>query len=154
MKAFRGILFVALIALAAPLSAQTNPVRPAPTVDVEIVWTDVRDGKVDLYTLVTNPNDFDVYLGNCGSSEASYNLSIDFGDGFLCSRREDFSLLPARTKRISQFLLGCKLAPGPNRFHVKISSEIDPHSNLPWNYVVKGDRAFDFVIVNPDTLSR
>jgi hypothetical protein len=143
-----------LVALVASQSAHADEdsARPEPTVDVEMVWTDVRHGKVDLFVLVTNPNDFDVYIGRCGSSTTRREGSTQFGCGFVCTRPEDFVLLPARAKRLSQFHRGCELAPGANRFHIELSSSMS--SDLPWNYVIKGNRVFDFVIVNPDTLSR
>lgn len=154
MKLMVPIVLAAVIALTArfPARADTDAPRPKPTIDVEIVWTEVRAGKVDIFVLITNPNDFDVYVGQCGSSYTRRERSAAFGCGMVCGRPEDFALLPARAKRLSQFHLGCELAPGPNRFQIELTSSMA--GDLPWNYVVKGNREFDFVIVNPDTLSR
>lgn len=154
MKLMMPFVLVAVIALTArlPVRADTDATRPKPTIDVEIVWTDVRAGKTDLFVLITNPNDFDVYVGRCGSSYTRRERSGAYGCGMVCSRPEDFVLLPAGAKRLSQFHRGCELAPGPNQFHIELTSSMA--GDLPWNYVIRGNRVFDFVIVNPDTLSR
>lgn len=145
---------IAAISLCLPSLACSAHEHPTPKIDVEVVWTEIYEGKTDIFSLVSNPNDFDVYVGKCGSGRFQQNSKTIFGDGLYCSRKEDFTLLPAKSKRLFQLERGCKLEPGLNHFRVKNSSAIDPKSKLPWNYVVTGEREFEFVIQNGDTVKR
>ena len=155
MNTIAIILLLAICALSGAPSAQPDAgAVAAPTVDVEMLWTEVRDGKVDLYTLITNPNDFDVYVARSSGGSVACNLVETVFEGFVCCRPEDFTLLPAREKRISEFWRGYKLARGSNTFRVELSSGIDPSSDLPSNYITPGTRKFEFVITNPTGPSR
>jgi hypothetical protein len=62
-------------------------------------------------------------------------------------------LVRARSKRLLTLSRGCRLSPGENRCAVHVSSWIDPKIQLPWNYVVLGERDFTFSITNVDTLT-
>jgi hypothetical protein len=137
-------------------NADTGAKPPEPRVEAEMVWTDVHAGKADLFLLITNPNDFDVYVSTCGSSTTQWlgaeKQSHQFGDGpAICSDPAYFTLVPAQAKRLMRWWNGA-LDPGPNQFHISMSGSRDPR--LPWNYVLIAPRSFHFVIVNPDTLSR
>jgi hypothetical protein len=142
------------LALAVPVAAKAGDTRPKPKVDVEVVWTDIYEGKTDIFSLITNPNDFDVYVGKCGSCKFQQNAKTVFGDGSCCGRQEDFTLLAAKSKRLFQLERGCTLEPGPNHFRVRSYSEICSKSKLPWDYVVTGTQEFEFVIPNGDSAKR
>ncbi len=143
-----------------PASNAANPVAlvdttTAPKIEVEIVWTQVWNGQTDLFMMVSNPNDFDVYIGRCGSSRVQFVGSTEgqtmHGCGALCIYPDDFEVLRAHQRILSQLWRGCKLYPGTNRFEVTIGgASIKP---LPWNYLVPGCRELKFVIMNPDTVA-
>lgn len=143
-------------AVCLPSFTNSDDARRAPSIDVEILWTDDYGGRndiVDLFVLVTNPNDFDVYVGDCGGCTVSTEWHITNGDGSVCDNREEFTLVPAKGKHLLNLLRNYRLGPGTNHFHVVTRSAIDPKAALPWNYVVTGTREFKFVIVNEDSLT-
>jgi hypothetical protein len=64
MKVATTIIFAAVLVLASVPSghAGTDATPARPSIEVEILWTNVERGKTDLFVLVTNPNDFDVHV--------------------------------------------------------------------------------------------
>jgi hypothetical protein len=150
------LLAVLVVGLYASLSFGAEVVHPTPKVDVEIVWTEIFQNKTGFYVLISNPQDFDIYVGNCKTSETtiqSDSVAVDvFGDGCTITGPENFMLVGARSKRLLTLLPECRLHPGENRCSVHVSSWVDPKIPLPWNYVVIGERNFAFSIANVDTL--
>jgi hypothetical protein len=115
-------------------------------IEVEVVPSGVRGFKVDLFTLISNPNDFDVYVGPIGGSTVATEGQTIFGDGFTPVGRSDFLLVPAKSKRLQQLQLGYQLKEGLNHFKVRLSGGIDPNAKLPSNYVPFGTHTFEFTI--------
>ena len=138
---------VALSALCAPTTS-CGEERPRPRVDVEVVSTGVYDGKVDLFALITNPNDFDVYVARGGGGSIFGERSNIMSDGPPASDPEDFLLVPANSKRLSQVHRGLALEKGVNRLRVKVAGRIDPKAKLPWNYIPLPSRELEVVISN------
>ena len=145
---------IASISLCLPVLVSSADEQPTPKIEIEVVWTDIRQGKTDFFYLVSNPNDFDVHVGMCGSGTFQQNNKVIFGDGPACSSKEDFVLLPAKSKLLFQLERGCELEPGLNHFKVGRNGSIDPKSKLPWNYVVAGTTEFEFEISNGKAAKR
>jgi hypothetical protein len=123
-------------------SGKTN----RPQIQAEVVPSDVRGFKVDLFTLITNPNDFDVFVGPLGSYSIMTEGQNIIGDGVTTVGRKDFLLVPAKSKRIRQLQLAYQLKEGLNHFKVELSGGIDPAAKLPSNYIPFGTRQFEFTI--------
>jgi hypothetical protein len=154
----RGFLGTILaLGFCTSLAARADEKHPTPKVDVDIAWTGIYQDKLGLFLVISNPQDFDVYVGNCMNSTTSIqsdSLSVNqIGDGCPIRGPEDFLLVTARSKRL--LTIGeCHLFPGENRFGVRVSSWVDPKIKLPWNYLVIGERGFTFSVPNPERQSR
>lgn len=151
-----AILILVTLSSAIVLSAEKNE---PPRIDVEMVWGEIYQNKTDVFVLITNPNDFDVYVGKCKSSMTSVRGEGDVevvhhGDGCPIEGPKDFFLVSARAHRLLTLLTACPLQHGMNRFNVHLSSWADAKIKLPPNYVVIGNKDFEFTIINPDSLSR
>ena len=158
--------FLAIGLCSAP-SLRAEEKRSTPKLDVDIVWSEIYQDKTNLYVLVSNPQDFDIYVGQITSHSREILWDIpknlppgtfrEVGDnvnadGFALRGPEDFMLVRARSKRLLTLCQGCRLGPGENHCTVHVSSRVDPQIPLPWNYVVIGERDFTFSIANVDTL--
>jgi hypothetical protein len=135
-----GVLFLL------PALACAGDTTPRPRIKVEVVPSDVRVDKVDLFTVITNENAFDVYVGAIGSSSIFTEGQNIIGDGIVASERKDFFLVPAKGKRIRQLQLQYQLKQGLNHFEVHLAGGIDPKAKLPPNYIPFGTHHFEFTI--------
>ncbi len=117
-----------------------------PEIQVEVVPSDVLANKVDLFIVITNPNDFDVYVGTITTSSIATDYQITNSDGVISVGRDDFSLVPAKSKRIRQLHLDCELRDGFTHFKVQLSGFSDPNAKLPSNYIPFGGGQFEFDI--------
>jgi hypothetical protein len=149
-RLFRIVLVIGLCS-SLPLHAEDK--HSVPKIDVDVAWSEIYQNKLYLFVLVSNPQDFDIYVGNCKNSTTSIqsdSVSVNqIGDGCTITGPENFMLVSARSKRL--LTIGeCRLFPGKNQFNVHVSSWVDPKLQLPWNYVVIGERNFAFSVANVD----
>jgi hypothetical protein len=117
-----------------------------PEIEVEVVSSEVRGLKVDLFTLITNPNDFDVYVGPIVIGSIATEWQITNSDGAMAVAPKDFFLVPAKSKRVQQLQLGYQLTEGLNHFKVRLIGVTAPDTDLPSNYIPFGTHAFEFTI--------
>lgn len=137
-------VLVATLFFLPTLAYSGEPNRPQ--IQVEVVPSGVRGLKVDLFVLITNPNDFDVYVGTIESSNITSDYQMTFGDGPAVVGSNDFFLVPAKSKRIQQLQLGYELKDGLNHIKVRLSGGIDPNAKLPTNYIPFGGHQFELTI--------
>jgi hypothetical protein len=155
------------IGLCSTPSLHAEEKRSTPRIDADIVWSEIYQNKTNLYVLVSNPQDFDIYVGRITSHsheilwDVPKNLppgtfreagEVVNADGIALRGPQDFMLVRARAKRLLTLCQGCRVSPGENHCKVQVSSWVDPKIQLPWNYVVIGERDFTFSIEHVDTL--
>jgi hypothetical protein len=121
----------------------------SPPVEVELVRTPIRHDQTDIYVLVTNPNDFSIYVpGGISTNTITMGNATGYGCGPPFNFPDGFVVLEPGERRLFQLRRNCPLKKGINNLHVKFGHSVANHDGIQPYRVVVNYPELDMRIVN------